>query len=208
MRGVPAGWAMRLSCWAGVPAVTAAAALPVPPRPTPMNPLNTCGAEVQKGNPPTERKLQRLFRNPEVSSPDQAVQRLWRRRRVRGHRRTGRRSAHQFGQRSPTNTRAWTAQSLPSRNPRNVWRWFCRFRDDVDTFIEAADAENLEATPVAIVTGDDRLRMTVARRRRLWISPAIFSTPTASPRHASARHYPCPMPDACYLQSGSGGAER
>ncbi len=29
--------------------------------------LTTCGAEVQKGNPPTERKLQRLFRRPEVS---------------------------------------------------------------------------------------------------------------------------------------------
>lgn len=27
----------------------------------------TCGAEVQKGNPPTERKIQRLFRNPNVS---------------------------------------------------------------------------------------------------------------------------------------------
>ena len=29
--------------------------------------INNCGAEVQKGNAPTERKLQRLFRNPEVS---------------------------------------------------------------------------------------------------------------------------------------------
>ena len=29
--------------------------------------LNSCGAEVQKGNAPTERKLQRLFRRPEVS---------------------------------------------------------------------------------------------------------------------------------------------
>lgn len=29
--------------------------------------LTTCGAEVQKGNPPTERKIQRLFRKPEVS---------------------------------------------------------------------------------------------------------------------------------------------
>ena len=28
--------------------------------------LSTCGAEVQKGNPVTERKIQRLFRNPEV----------------------------------------------------------------------------------------------------------------------------------------------
>ncbi len=29
--------------------------------------LSTCGAEVQKGNPPTERKIQRLFRDPRVS---------------------------------------------------------------------------------------------------------------------------------------------
>ncbi|MBP7186778.1 MAG: phosphoribosylformylglycinamidine synthase [Ruminococcus sp.] len=29
--------------------------------------LETCGAEVQKGNPPEERKLQRLFRNPKVT---------------------------------------------------------------------------------------------------------------------------------------------
>lgn len=30
--------------------------------------LVSCGAEVQKGNPPTERKIQRLFRNPDVST--------------------------------------------------------------------------------------------------------------------------------------------
>lgn len=29
--------------------------------------IETCGAEVQKGNPPTERKIQRLFRNEEVA---------------------------------------------------------------------------------------------------------------------------------------------
>ena len=29
--------------------------------------IHTCGAEVQKGNAPTERKIQRLFRNPDVS---------------------------------------------------------------------------------------------------------------------------------------------
>ena len=28
--------------------------------------IETCGAEVQKGNPPTERKIQRLFRDPET----------------------------------------------------------------------------------------------------------------------------------------------
>ena len=30
--------------------------------------IETCGAEVQKGNPPTERKIQRLFRREEVSA--------------------------------------------------------------------------------------------------------------------------------------------
>ena len=29
--------------------------------------LTTCGAEVQKGNAPEERKIQRLFRNPEAT---------------------------------------------------------------------------------------------------------------------------------------------
>ena len=29
--------------------------------------IETCGAEVQKGNAPTERKMQRLFRRPEVT---------------------------------------------------------------------------------------------------------------------------------------------
>ncbi|URZ00511.1 phosphoribosylformylglycinamidine synthase [Clostridium felsineum] len=33
-----------------------------------VNSLQNCGAEVQKGNAPTERKLQRLFRNKEVST--------------------------------------------------------------------------------------------------------------------------------------------
>lgn len=31
-----------------------------------INSVETCGAEVQKGNAPEERKIQRLFRNPEV----------------------------------------------------------------------------------------------------------------------------------------------
>ena len=30
-------------------------------------PIETCGAEVQKGKAPTERKIQRLFRREEVS---------------------------------------------------------------------------------------------------------------------------------------------
>ena len=59
--------------------------------------LTTCGAEVQKGNPPTERKIQRLFRDRGVSPPDQALQRFRRGRRVRCHRRAGRRPGHRPG---------------------------------------------------------------------------------------------------------------
>ncbi len=55
--------------------------------------LEQCGAEVQKGNAPEERKLQRLFRNPQAVRY-QALQRLRRGRRIRGHWRTGRRPAN------------------------------------------------------------------------------------------------------------------
>ena len=36
--------------------------------------IEVCGAEVQKGNPPTERKIQRMFRRPEVCQTDQKMQ--------------------------------------------------------------------------------------------------------------------------------------
>ena len=49
--------------------------------------VETCGAQVQKGNPPTERKLQRLFRNPDARQAHQALQRLRRGRRERRNRR-------------------------------------------------------------------------------------------------------------------------
>jgi phosphoribosylformylglycinamidine synthase len=63
--------------------------------------LETCGAEVQKGNAPEERKLQRLFRNPRRPPADQALQRLRRGRRVRGRGRAGRRAGHRPGQAVP-----------------------------------------------------------------------------------------------------------
>ena len=53
-----------------------------------------CGAEVQKGNAPVERKLQRLFRNAAMPAADQALQRLRRGRRLRRHRRARRRPRH------------------------------------------------------------------------------------------------------------------
>ena len=41
---------------------------PVLPRHIQKGSIETCGAEVQKGNAPTERKIQRLFRREEVAS--------------------------------------------------------------------------------------------------------------------------------------------
>ena len=78
--------------------------------------LTTMASEVQKGNAPEERKIQRLFHNGAVTRlikrcndfgaggvsvgghpPHQAVQRLRGRRRVGGHRRAGRRPEHRPG---------------------------------------------------------------------------------------------------------------
>ena len=59
--------AISLFCWAAEQGVTAAAAQPAPLNPIHWESLESCGAEVQKGNAPEERKLQRLFRNPEAS---------------------------------------------------------------------------------------------------------------------------------------------
>ena len=51
--------------------------------------LETCGAEVQKGNPPEERKIQRLFRDGNVTRMIQPLQRLRCGRCIRCHRRAG-----------------------------------------------------------------------------------------------------------------------
>lgn len=57
-----------------VPDVTAVVAQQVPLKVHTEKSIEVCGAEVQKGNAPTERKLQRLFRREEVSLFDQKMQ--------------------------------------------------------------------------------------------------------------------------------------
>ena len=54
--------------------------------------LQTMASEVQKGNAPEERKIQRAVPGRQCDPDDQALQRLRRRRRQRGHRRAGRRA--------------------------------------------------------------------------------------------------------------------
>ena len=74
----------------------------------------------------------------------QALQRFWRRRRVRGHRRAGRRSGDRSGRRAARSTMVWTARSWPFPNLRSGWPWWWPRRTR-QTFIAAAEAENLEA---------------------------------------------------------------
>jgi len=117
----------------------------------------TCGAEVQKGNPVEERKLQRLFRNPEAS-------RLIKR-------------CNDFGaggvsvaigeltdgldidlDRIPKKYEGLDGTELAISESQERMAVVVA-PEDADRFIRLARAENLEATPVAKVTSSRRLRM-------------------------------------------------
>jgi len=119
--------------------------------------LETCGAEVQKGNAPEERKIQRLFRNPEVT-------RLIRR-------------CNDFGAGGVSVAIGELADGLHidlNRVPKKYdgldgtelaisesqERMACVVRaSDMERFIALASAENIEATHVATVTDTNRLTM-------------------------------------------------
>lgn len=117
--------------------------------------IHTCGAEVQKGNPPTERKLQRLFRNPEVSK---MIKRC-----------------NDFGAGGVSVAIGELADGLnvnldlvPKKyegldgtelaiSESQERMAVVVSAADKDRFIAFAQEENLEATPVAVVTDDRRL---------------------------------------------------
>ena len=119
--------------------------------------LETCGAEVQKGNAPVERKLQRLFRREDAC-------RLIKR-------------CNDFGAGGVSVAIGELADGLLidlNRVPKKYdgldgtelaisesqERMAVALAvEDVDTFIGYATEENLEATPVATVTDDARVRM-------------------------------------------------
>ena len=120
--------------------------------------IETCGAEVQKGNPPTERKIQRLFRDPSVS---RMIKRC-----------------NDFGAGGVCVAIGELADSLYIDLDRVPKKYdgldgtelaisesqermaVVLSADDVDAFLSKAAQENLEATEVAVVTDDGRLRMT------------------------------------------------
>lgn len=119
--------------------------------------LESCGAEVQKGNPPEERKIQRLFRNPDVT---RMIKRC-----------------NDFGAGGVSVAIGELADGLKidlSAVPRKYdgldgtelaisesqeRMAVVVASDNADAFIKEAKKENLEATPVAVVTDEPRLRM-------------------------------------------------
>ena len=120
--------------------------------------LSSCGAEVQKGNAPEERKLQRLFRNSEAS-------RLIKR-------------CNDFGaggvsvaigeladglnidlDKVPKKYEGLDGTELAISESQERMAVVVEAKD-ADRFMELATSENLEATIVATVTDDARLKMT------------------------------------------------
>ncbi len=123
-----------------------------------LDSLQSCGAEVQKGNAPEERKLQRLFRNKEAS-------RLIRRCNDFG---AGGVSVA-IGELSdgvsidlnavPKKYEGLDGTELAISESQERMAVVVR-ATDVEKFIKLANSENIEATVVAKVTGDNRLTMT------------------------------------------------
>ena len=120
--------------------------------------LTTCGAEVQKGNAPTERCIQRLFRHAEFA---QMIKRC-----------------NDFGAGGVSVAIGELADGLlidldkvPKKydgldgtelaiSESQERMAVVLAPEDVDAFLAAANRENLEATVVAEVTAEPRLRMT------------------------------------------------
>jgi len=119
--------------------------------------IENCGAEVQKGNPPEERKLQRLFRNPDVTK---MIKRC-----------------NDFGaggvsvaigeltdglvidlNKVPKKYDGLDGTELAISESQERMAVVVR-KTDADRFIAEAAKENLEATLVAVVTAEPRLKM-------------------------------------------------
>ncbi|MCH5304502.1 MAG: phosphoribosylformylglycinamidine synthase, partial [Ruminococcus sp.] len=122
-----------------------------------MSSIETCGAEVQKGNPPTERKIQRLFRNPEVAK---MIKRC-----------------NDFGAGGVCVAIGELADGLTVNLDKVTKKYegldgtelaisesqermaVVLDKGDVEKFIALSETENLEATAVAVVTENPRLTM-------------------------------------------------
>jgi len=140
--------------------------------------VETCGAEVQKGNAPEERKLQRLFRNGDAC---RMIKRC-----------------NDFGAGGVSVAIGELADGLDidlNAVPRKYEGLdgtelaisesqermaVVVASGDVDAFLALAEAENLQASPVAVVKEDPRLTMTWNGVKIVDISRAFLDTNGAS----------------------------
>ncbi len=144
--------------------------------------LERCGAEVQKGNPPEERKIQRLFRNPEVT-------RMIRR-------------CNDFGaggvsvaigeladglvidlDKVPKKYDGLDGTELAISESQERMAVVVR-KADAARFIAEARRENLEATQVAVVTDQNRLQMSWNGKQIVDLDRAFIGSNGAS-RHTA-----------------------
>ncbi len=145
--------------------------------------LESCGAEVQKGNPVTERKLQRLFRDPKVT-------RLIKR-------------CNDFGaggvsvaigeladgltidlDRVPRKYEGLDGTELAISESQERMAVVAAAQDAQD-FIAFANAENLEATVVAEITAEPRLKMSWRGKEIVNIAREFLNSNGAE-KHAKA----------------------
>lgn len=136
--------------------------------------IEVCGAEVQKGNPPTERKIQRLFRDPAVST---LIKRC-----------------NDFGaggvcvaigelapgleidlNKVPKKYEGLDGTELAISESQERMAVVLDPKD-VDAFRAAAQEENLDAQVVAVVTAEPRLKMEWRGDRVVDLSRAFLDT--------------------------------
>lgn len=142
--------------------------------------LMSCGAEVQKGNAPTERKIQRLFRNPDVST---LIKRC-----------------NDFGAGGVSVAIGELADGLEINLDAVPKKYegldgtelaisesqermaVVVAAEDVDTFIGAAAKENLEAVVVAEVKAEPRLKMSWRGKKIVDLSREFLNSNGAKQR--------------------------
>ncbi len=136
--------------------------------------LSTCGAEVQKGNPPEERKIQRLFRDGETA---RMIKRC-----------------NDFGaggvsvaigeladglridlDKVPKKYEGLDGTELAISESQERMAVVVA-KENVNRFMEKAEAENLETTVVAEVTEEPRLTMTWRGKKIVDLSRAFLNT--------------------------------
>ena len=159
--------------------------------------IETCGAEVQKGNPPTERKIQRLFRNADAAK---LIKRC-----------------NDFGAGGVCVAIGELADGLTVELDKVTKKYdgldgtelaisesqermaVVLDKQDVDTFIALAGQENLEATAVAVVTESPRLTMHWRGDTIVDLSRAFLNTNGVT--QVAKAYIAAPKAEDCYREA-------